>query len=413
MPKFKYTARDLEGKSLSGVIEAKDGAELRRILRMNNVYLTGFKARGATDSGSGARQPGFLDPNPSLEDLVITMRQLGVTVRAGLPLVQALDLVGSQTNKLKLQSAFREMEQEVTEGKSLSESMKKYPKLFGPLAIALIEAGEVAGTLDQTLELLAHQLERENDTKRKVSAALIYPKLVVAACFGTIALMLVLVVPTFAGVYKGFHTKLPAQTLLLISISNFVVTWWWLIVGSMVGGYFAYRAYKRTAPGKKVIDTISLKIPIVGPVLRKLVIARSLITLAGALKGGVPVLKSIEISAKTADSYPITSALRTASRNIEDGSTLSRELTSSGQFPLMVTRMIAAGESTGEIDAMLSEINRFYEQDVDFAVNKLTRMLEPLMTVFVGAIVLLVLVALYMPIFQLSQTILGAEKGHH
>ena len=408
MPHFKYSARDQDGKTTSGSIIANDPRELRRILRMNDLFLTRYRGSALASDPKAVQEPtsGIFAKKPSLEDMVIATRQLGTTVRSGLPILEALEIVGDQSEKPILRAAFRDIALDVSQGQFLSTGMRKYPKLFNRLVVSLVEAGEVGGTLDQTLEVAADQLDREDNLRRRVKAALLYPKLVILACIGTITAMLLIVVPVFANVYSGLHTELPGATRLLMEISGLAVHWWWL--GVLIGGAFAYgfRKYRETKGGARRVDIIALRIPVLGPLLRKIAIARFVQTLSGALRGGVPVLRSLAISASTAGNSVIREAVENAARNVRDGAAIAPELDRSGEFPLLVTRMIRAGEATGNIDTMLDEINRFYERDVAYAVDKLTRMIEPLMTVLVGGIVLLVLLALYMPIFSLSKAVL-------
>ncbi len=414
MPTFKYAARDSSGKSVSGVLEVESESELRKTLRMNDLFLvkSSNQFKGVSEktsiNGKPGQSPSIFDKKPNLQDMVIAMRQLGTTVRAGLPLVQALQLVGSQSNKPMLQRAFVEMEQSVSEGNMLSSSMKNHPKLFTQLVVSLVEAGELAGTLDQTLEIAAMQLEREADLRRKVKAATVYPKLVIAACFGTIAVMLIVVVPVFADVYKGLKAELPIATTTLIRVSDIFLHYWWIIALLFAGATYLFRQYRATKKGRVAVDVAMMKIPVLGGVLRKIAIARFVQTLAGALKGGVPILQSLAIAGTTAGNAVIERAVMDSAQNVRDGSTMSEELDRSGEFPLMVTRLVAAGEATGNLDTMLEEINKFYEQDVEYSVNNFTRLIEPLMTIVVGAIVLVVLLALYMPIFSLGKAVQGS-----
>lgn len=410
MPEYKYVARDRAGKANAGTLQANDQAELRRILRANDLYVVRVKGSGAAQpTAEGAPRPGLFEPKPTLQDMVIATRQLGTTVRAGLPIVQALGIVGSQSDKPMLRNAFRDIEQGVSEGQFLSAGMRKYPKMFTRLVVSLVEAGEVAGTLDHTLEVAADQLDREDNLRRRVKAALLYPKLVVLACIGTIAGMLLLVVPVFSKVYGSLHAKLPAPTLLLMGLSSAAVRFWWL--GALIVGLciIAFRRFADTEKGARKLDRLVLRLPLVGGLLRKIAIARFVQTLSGSLRGGVPVLRALSISAATAGNTVISDAVESAADAVRDGSPIASELEKTGQFPVLVTRMISAGESTGNIDTMLDEINRFFDRDVEYAVDKLTRTIEPLMTVMVGSIVLLVLLALYMPIFTLGNAFLGSK----
>lgn len=412
MPSYKYVARDRAGKSNVGTLVAGDEAELRRLLRANDLYVVRVKGSGGSNEKAAegnAPKPGLFEPKPNLQDMVIATRQLGTTVRAGLPIVQALGIVGSQSEKPALRAAFRDIEQGVSEGQFLSVGMRKYPKLFNRLVVSLVEAGEVSGTMDHTLEVAADQLDREDTLRRKVKAAMMYPKLVVMACFGTIVGMLTLVVPTFSKVYGSLHAALPGPTVLLMSISSMTLRWWWL--GVLIGAAFSmlFKRYIATEKGGRQVDQAVLRVPLLGPLLRKIAIARFVQTLAGSMRGGVPVLRSLSISAATAGNSVIREAVEGAAEGVQNGAPIAGELEKTGQFPVLVTRMIHAGETTGNLDAMLDEVNRFFDRDVEYAVDKLTRAIEPLMTMMVGSIVLLILLALYMPIFTLGNAFLGQK----
>ncbi len=409
MPSYKYVARDRSGKASSGKIDATDDAELRRILRSNELFLTHFKGGQVSSDPAVAGGGTILPKRVKLQDMVILMRQMATLVRSGIPIVDSLQTVRAQTDKPELEVALLDVERSVIEGQSLSTAMRRYPKIFNTLVLSLVEAGETAGTLEYTLDVAADQLDREAVIRMRVKQAMAYPKLVVAASCGTVAAMLILVVPVFADVYKSLHADLPAITLLLIAISAFVLKYWWMVVLGLLAIAFAFKKYRETPGGGRRIDIIALKIPVLGPVLRKIAIARFVQTLAGALKGGVPVLRSLSISANTAGNTVIRDAVTMAGAAVRDGSGIAEELEKSGEFPMMVTRMIAAGETSGNIDTMLEEVNRFYERDVEYAVDKMTKLLEPMMTVMVGSIVLFVLLALYMPIFNLGKAFQGSH----
>ncbi|MBS1708384.1 MAG: type II secretion system F family protein [Armatimonadetes bacterium] len=410
MPQYDYIARDRDGNAAAGKLEAADERDLRKALRSSDLFLIKAKGHGEEAAKTARGRQGLFEGKPNLRDQVIVLRQLSTLFRAGLVMSEAMEIVAGQTNNRLLRAALEDMRSQVIEGVSLSNAMRRYPTVFIPLVVSLAEAGETAGTLDYTLELAASQLDREAVLRQKVKAATLYPKIVVAACVGTVALMLILVVPTFASVYTSLHATLPWATLTLIAISDFVLHSWWLALLICLGLWWAYREYAKTANGRKNLDIIALKIPVLGEVLRKIAIARFVQTLGGALRGGVPVLISLGISAGTSGNTVIRDAVTTVAQRVRDGAQMGRELEKTGQFPLMVSRMVAAGESSGEIDKMLDEINRFYERDIEAATEALTRLVEPVMTVAVGSIVLLVLLALYMPIFSLGKAFQASEK---
>lgn len=412
MPKFKYSARDQHGNSVCGAIQAADRNELQRMLRTNGLFLTEASGsavpKAASPKGSSSTGSAFA-ARITPTDLVIATRQLATFLRAGISLLDALEVVGSQSGKPALSSIFADIARGVSEGRSMSSEMHRYPKVFSPMLLSLVEAGEMAGTLDESLEIAATQLEREDDLRQKVKSAMMYPKMVIVACAGTIAGMVLLVVPTFAQVYKSLHSELPAPTQILIGISDVSWRYWWAFVALIFGARFAYKKYAETPDGRRQIDTVSLKIPVFGPLIRKVAISRFVQTLGGALKGGVPITSALALSAKTADNAVLRRTITECVENIRNGSQMASELERSGEFPMMVTRMIAAGEMAGNVDTMLDEINRFYETDVERAVTRMTKLIEPLMTVLVGGIVLLILLGLYMPIFNLGKA-MGVSK---
>jgi type II secretory pathway component PulF len=408
MPKFKYVVRDTNGKASSGVLEAKDQAELRRMLRVNDLFLTKVRETGRSEIDPKAEASGSLfDAKVKARDIVVLVRQMATLVRAGVPFTDGLVSLQTQTEKVKLKAMLKDLERGVMEGRSLSSCMKAHPAVFNTLTVSLVEAGEDTGTLDKSLEISAEQLDRQEDLRTRVKAALVYPKIVVLAAVGTVALMLLLVVPTFKMVYAQFHGTLPAPTVALLAISDFCTHFWWLLALVIGGGWYGLKEYAKTIGGARAIDRNVLKIPIVGPLLRKIAVARFAQTLATGVRGGVPVLRALQLSAQTAGNSVIRDAVIGTIAKVRDGEPMADELEKSGQFPAMVTQMMRSGEVTGNLDHMLEEINRYYDQDIRYSIDKMTKMIEPVITIVVGVIVLFVLLALYMPIFNLGKTVSG------
>jgi len=407
MPKFKYTARDSSGRVSSGSIEAPDHAELRRILRVNDLYLTRFRQTSLRENVEEAQPANSLFNRTKPRDVVVLIRQMSTLVRAGVPLATSLVTLHRQAEKPQLQQALRQLQEGVVEGRPLSSTMQKHSRIFSPLTVSLVEAGEVTGTLDQSLEIAAQQLDREEDLRSRVKAALVYPKIVVAAAAGTIALMLILVVPVFKQVYDQFHGTLPTPTLALIKLSDFVLGYWWALLAGIALAWYGAGLYRKTENGARFFDTLALKIPAAGPVLRKVAIARFTQTLATGLRGGVPVLRALQLAAGTSGNTVIREAATGTISKVREGEPLAQELERTGQFPPMVTQMIRSGETSGTLDQMLDEVNRYYDEDIRYAVDKMTKLLEPVMTGIVGGIVLFVLLALYMPVFNMGKTVLG------
>lgn len=402
MPNYTYSARDMNGNMSNGVMQADNDAELRDKLRSSGLFLTRFKK--SSDSAQKARSS-FLPKKIKLMDLVIMSRQFATLVRSGVPIVETLAALKAQTENPTIAEALGALQLDVLEGANLSSAMEKHPRVFGPLYVSLVSAGEASGSLDMALEIIAEQLEKESVVQEQVKSAMAYPKLVVLACFGVVTFMLVFIVPTFSKVYAQFHATLPSVTLLLVSISGFVTKFWWLAILMVIGVIQGIKKFRATPYGKHLLDRVSLKAPLLGSVMRKIAIARFSQTLAGATKSGVPILNGLAISADTSGNSVISEAVHRVASLVSEGSPLAATLDQTGQFPPMVTRMIAAGEKAGNLEEMLSEIAKFYSRDVDYAVGRMTKMIEPLMTIVVGGIVLFILVALYMPVFNLSNVI--------
>jgi type IV pilus assembly protein PilC len=403
MPNYSYKAKDRLGEISDGLLFADNINDLRNRLRSNGLYLTDFEKR--RDTVGEKQQPLFRPRKVKFDDMVVMSRQLATLVRAGLPIVESLGTLAQQTENPLLSDALRAVRLNVTGGASLAEAFRMHPKVFSELYCSLVEAGEVGGVLDQTLEIAADQFAKEADLRQQVKGAMVYPKLVVAACFGVIAFMILVIVPVFKQVYGTFHAQLPAITLLLISLSDIGVHYGFLVIIAFVLIWLGIRNYKQTPKGKRLFDKVSLKMPITGKLMRKIAISRFTQTFGGATKGGIPILKALAVSANTSGNEIIKSAILSVATHVQEGTPLAPPLDDTGEFPPLVIRMIAAGEKAGNLPLMLDEMTRFYERDIEYAVQKLTRLLEPLMTIAVGGLVLFVLLSLYWPVFNLSHVI--------
>jgi type IV pilus assembly protein PilC len=386
----------------SGLLAAENAAELREVLRNRDLYLTKSQLRrGRVAEEASGGQSIFGQKKVKLGDMVVMSRQLATLVRSGLTIIEALSAVAAQTENPTLVDALNMVRLDVLTGQSLGSAMRKHPKVFNEIYVSLVEAGEAAGTLDHTLELAATQFDEEAELREQIKAALTYPAIVVVAACGVVAFMLVFVVPAFAKVYQQFHAQLPAVTRMLITLSDIVLHRAWVVILAAILLIFGFRRYIETESGRLRYDSLKLKLPLLGKLIRKIAIARFAQTWAGATKGGMPILQALQISANTSGNVVIRNSVQQVATFVKEGATLADPLSATGQFPPMVTRMIAAGESSGDLDMMLEELARFYRRDIDYQVKKLTRLMEPIMTVVVGAVVLFVLVALYMPIFTL------------
>ena len=404
MPVYEFTARNREGKAESGTMHAESERDLREALRGDSLFLTKSKVR-YDPNASSPPEGGLFKPKVNLRDMVVLSRQLATLVRAGLPINEALHTVSSQTENRTLAAVLQEVRLDIIAGDSMSQAMAKHPRVFSELYCALVDAGETGGVLDKTLDVAAIQFDKEAELRERVKAAMTYPIIVLVAAIGVVAFMLLAIVPTFAKVYVQFKAELPVVTKSLVWLSGFMITRGWVFIVAIIAVYLACRWYNRTPKGKRFFDIAKLKIPMIGKVLRKVAIARFCQTFASMTDGGVPILRALQVSGTTAGNTVITEAIQKVTSSIKEGETLAKPLEATGEFPPMVTKMIASGEDSGNLSEMLDEINRFYERDIEYSVDRLTKLMEPMLTVIVGGIVLFVLLSLYYPVFNLTKVI--------
>jgi len=406
MPSFNYVARDRSGKQTTGVIAAKDITEVREMLRNKELYLTTVREQAAPAQGTPPGLfGGFRKRKIKLGDMVVMSRQLATLVRSGLSIIECLHAVEVQAENYTLKETIKQMRLDVLTGSTLTDAMRKHPKVFNEMFVSLVQAGETGGVLEQTLETAAEQFDKEAELKEKVKSAFVYPIIVLVASVAVVFFMLVFIVPVFAKVYDQFHAVLPPVTLALVSLSFIILHYWWMCIAALFGIVTAIKRFARTPRGRRLFDKMKLKLPLLGKLIRKIAVARFTETFAGATKAGVPILRALAISAQTSGNVIIVEAITKVAHFVKEGASLSVPLEQTGEFPPMVTRMIAAGEQSGNLDEMLEEITKFYNRDIEYTVQKLTKIMEPAMTVAVGGIVLFVLLALYMPIFNLTQVV--------
>jgi type IV pilus assembly protein PilC len=403
MPTYEYTARDREGNTSSGVVIAEDELQLRQSLRIKELFVTNYSVRSdyQTKQTTGLFKP----KRVKLVDMVVMSRQMSTLVRAGLSIVETLDTVANQTENPVLAEALWAVRLDVIGGDSLSQAMKKRPKIFNEMYCAMVEAGEVGGMLEHTLDVVAIEFDKQQTLREQVRSALTYPILVVMAAAFVVAFMLTFIVPIFAKIYAQFHANLPTITQMLITMSDIVLHWWYIIIPICIAIGFLIREYYQTDSGRHVIDNMKLKIPILGKLLHKMAIAQFTNTWAGTTKGGIPILSALQVSARTANNVIIRDAVMNVAQDVQAGASLATSLEEQRQFPPLVVRMVASGERSGNLDEMLDELTHFYERDIEYSVQRMVRMMEPAITVVVGSIVLFFLLALYMPIWNLTQVI--------
>lgn len=401
MTTFKYLAKDVNSKDVTGKIQADSQNSVLEELRKRQ--LTVIDIREIKESSWTKVSFGGKKVNP--DDIVIFSRQLATMIEAGIPILQALDALQEQMNHPYFKAVISTMRDDIQLGSSLSAAFGKHPRVFDNLYINMVKVGESGGVLNTILDRISSYLEKTLRLKRKVKAALIYPAVVVSMAIIITVVLLTKVVPTFAGIYKSFDRELPPLTQALISTSEFVQHYiLWIIVALILFGFFLGQVNK-TAKGGLILDGFKLKMPIFGDLLRKVAISRFSRTLATLLQTGVPILESLEIVGKNCGNRVLEVVVDEVKNNVREGESIAVPLAKSGVFPAMVTRMIAIGEKSGQMEKMLTKIAEFYDDQVDAAVAGLTSIIEPLIIGVLGVVVGFIVIALFLPIISITQII--------
>ncbi|HEX6163275.1 MAG TPA: type II secretion system F family protein [Vicinamibacterales bacterium] len=402
MATFAFSGRTRSGENVSGerigdTMDAVVAALRREQIQVTKIQPTQAKAgAGAVGAARKLKAKGVPSKN-----LAVFTRQFSVMIDAGLPLVQCLDILGNQEEHKYFAQVILATRGDVEAGMSLADAMKRHPKVFDGLFCNMIAAGEAGGILDTILKRLATYIEKAVKLKSQVKSAMIYPIAVITIACVVIGVILWKVIPTFASLFAGLGAELPLPTRIVIALSNNLVRFMPFIIVGFIGFGWAFRAYYATEKGRRVIDRITLKMPILGPILRKIAVARFCRTLSTLMASGVPILDGLDITAKTSGNAIIEDAILQTRKSIERGETIAAPLKETGVFPGMVVQMIGVGEATGALDTMLGKIADFYEEEVDVAVEGLLTLLEPVMIAFLGGAVGGIVIAMYMPIFDL------------
>jgi len=401
METYVWSGRTRDGQRQKGELAAKSKDEVISIMRKQNIMVTSVAARAKKLS---INLP-FLKPKASDKDIAIFTRQFATMIDAGLPLVQCLDILSKQADNKTFAAVINEIRQDVEAGSTYADSLKKHPAVFGDLYANMVAAGELGGILDTILNRLSKYIEKNIKLKRQVKAALFYPSTIVAVAFIVIIVLLVYVIPIFAKMFTDFGGTLPAPTRMVIGASNFMKSNILIIIGIMVAVIIGARKYYKTQNGRLVIDSIVLRMPVFGMLARKIAVAKFTRTLGTLISSGVPILDGLDIVAKTSGNKVVEKAIYATRQSISEGKTLSEPLEASKVFPPMVVQMIGVGETTGALDAMLSKIADFYDDEVDSTVGILTSLLEPILMIFLGIVIGFIVVAMYLPIFKMAGTI--------
>ena len=395
MPNYEYTARTATGEESTGTMEAASREEVVQQLRKNRMVVV--RVREKKKRKMGGRVP--------TRDIVVFTRQFATMVNSGLPLVQALDILAKQTENPQLSETTKQVVYDVESGNTLADALEKHPKVFTQLYVNMVAAGEAGGILDTIMLRLASFLEKNDAIVRKVKGAMVYPGVIFSVAGICILVLLIFVIPTFQVMFASVGVPLPLPTRVVIGISDFLQNFWHVMIVASVATFFGVRAYYGTNNGKLVIDRLMLKAPVMGDLLRKSAVSRFTRTLGTLLASGVSILDGLEITARTAGNRVVHDAVMDSRGSIAGGDTIAGPLERSDVFPPMVTSMIAVGEATGGLDEMLSKIADFYDDEVDTAVGTLLSLLEPIMIVFLGVIVGGMIVAMYLPIFDMINAV--------
>src|SRR5215204_2289576 len=402
MALYTYRALDPGGEIIQDKTEGSGELAVVHELRQQGLMVIEVKEQSVAQKDILAPFKGI-----RLKDLVVFSRQLATMINAGLPIVRALYVLSEQTENPKLKDVVIEVRKDVEAGLSLSEALEKHPEAFSRLYVEMVKAGEVGGILDGVLLRLADQLEREQDLRRKIKSAMTYPVLVMILAILATSFMLIFIVPVFAGLFQDLGGTLPLPTRICMLLSSILTSFWGILVYAAMGlGVYLFFRWKKTEQGRKVWGRAVLRIPAkIGDVVHKVALARFARTLATLSAAGVPILQSIEITATSSGNWVVEKALLKSRDAVREGIPLYKPLEGEPIFPPMVTRMIAVGEETGDVDGMLTKIAEFYESEVDAAVKALTSIIEPIMIVVVGSIVGFIVISMYLPMFKIYELI--------
>ena len=395
---FSYTVRDRTGREITGSLEAENADVLAGKLRQMGYYVVSVDEVKQT---LGKKEIHIFGSRVQAADVNIFTRQFATMINAGLPLIKCLSILSQQTESSTLADIITDCQREVEAGRSLSEALAKHPEAFSNLYVSMVRAGELGGMLDDVLLRVADQLERETEIRRKVKSAMTYPIAILGLSLVILTGMIVFVVPKFTEMFKTMGGELPTFTKVLVGISHFVGGWGGLIIIiTVVGLVIAYRRFKATETGRYAIDKFKLRAPYVGNLFHKTAMSKFSRSLGTLISSGVPILGALEITGETTGNAVVTRELDNVRESVKEGETIARPLTEAAVFPPMVTQMIAIGEETGALDVMLGKVSEFYDSEVNAGVDSLTSTLEPLLMMFLGTTVGLIVIALYLPIFR-------------
>ena len=398
MPSYTWVAETKKGKVIKGELDAADEKSAGLQLKRRNLKVRKIKPKPKDIFENVS----FMQPKVTNKDIVIFTRQFSTMIDAGLPLVQGLTILADQAENKTFQGILKEIVRDVEGGASLAEAMEKHPQVFDKLFVNLVAAGEVGGILDTILQRLAAYIEKAEKLKSQIKGAMTYPIVVVAIAIIVIAVIMIFVIPVFQDMFASFGKALPVPTQIVVAMSNFTKSNILYMIGAFGLFMFLFKKYRNTTKGRKVTDVLSLKLPVFGPLLKKVAVARFSRTLGTMISSGVPIITALEIVAKTSGNVVLEEIILDVRSSIAEGQPIAEPLSENDVFPNMVVQMIAVGEATGALDTMLEKIADFYDDEVDVAVEAMTSMLEPLLMVFLGGAIGGLVIAMYLPIFSMA-----------
>ncbi|MGQ9857880.1 MAG: type II secretion system F family protein [Thermodesulfobacteriota bacterium] len=401
MPVYRWSGVNRAGKKVKGEMEAPDQEAVRIVLRRQRIEPAKIKEAPKDIFENIA----LLKPKVTEKDVVLFTRQFATMIDAGLPLVQCLDILANQTDNRTFKQMLKQIKSDVESGSTFADALKKHPKTFDELFVNLIAAGEVGGILDTILNRLAAYIEKAMKLKKKVKGAMVYPIVVLVVAVAVVAVLLLFVIPIFKKMFEDMGGGLPTPTQMVIDFSDWVQSYILFIVAVVIGLTIAFNRFYATRKGRALVDDLMLRIPVIGDLIRKVAVARFTRTLGTMIQSGVPLLDGLDIVARTAGNKTVEAAILKTRASIAEGRTIADPLAESGVFPSMVVQMIAVGESTGALDAMLTKIADFYDEEVDAAVEALTSLIEPFLMIFLGGTIGGLVIAMYLPIFKLAGTV--------
>ena len=405
MNSFAYQARDKEGLAINGVVEAETEVAVVENLRHLGYSVVAIHKQGLTLKDVLARVKKF--QSVPKRDIVFFARQLSALLKSGLPITSALSSIAQQIRNEKFRNAISDVLDRIQGGSSLSDALERHPKIFSDLFVNMVRVGETGGILDQVLERLVYLLSQEMDTSIRLRSALVYPLILVVAALGIVSFLMVNIIPKFVAIFETYDAKLPAATRILLGISVLFKNFWLIFIAAAVGFGFWLRRYLQTEDGQYKVHSFILRIPVVGDFYLKVIVARFARTLGALVRSGVPILRALAVTEKTVNNIVISRVIHNISNAVTEGQSLVEPFQASGIFPPMVIQMISAGEKSGRIDQMLTELAQYYDQETEYMVKNATTTLEPVLLLIMGGVVAFIALSVLLPIFNLIKVFRG------